>query len=120
MNEFASGAYGKLFDDHTGYVYKVFYTEKKDNESGWIREIVSLKNLSHPNIISPKFIGFNFTTDSNVKPKSNMYIKMKKYNQLLKIQFPLKDNDILQGLMDLFNGLAYMHSKLKLLFINFE
>ena len=111
MNEFASGVYGKLFDDHTGYVYKVFYTEKKDNESGWIREIVALKNLSHPNIISPKFIGFNFTTDSNVKPKPNMYIKMKKYNQLLKLQFPLKDVDILQGLMDLFNGLAYMHSK---------
>jgi serine/threonine protein kinase len=36
---------------------------------------------------------------------------MKKYSQLLKIQFPLCDLDILQALLDLFNGLAYMHSK---------
>ena len=111
MNEFASGVYGRLFDDGTGYVYKVFYTENKDNESGWIREIVALKNLSHPNILSSKFIGFNFTTDPSIKPKTNIYIKMKKYSQLLKIRTPLNDLDILQAILDLFNGLAYMHSR---------
>ncbi len=111
MNEIASGVYGRIFDDGTGYVYKVFYTECKNNESGWIREIIALKNLSHPNIIYPKFIGFNFAPDPEKQPKSNIYIKLKKYAQLPKLQFPIMDIDILQSLLDLFNGLAYMHSK---------
>lgn len=111
MNEFASGVYGKIFDDGAGYVYKVFYTENKSNESGWIREIIALKNLMHPNIIVSKFIGFNFTPDPTIKAKTNLYIRLKKYEQLLKIQTPLNDLDILQAMLDLFNGLAYMHSK---------
>lgn len=111
MTEFASGVYGKLFDDKSGFVYKVFFTENKANEAGWIREIIALKNISHPNIISPKFIGYDFTADPNVKPKPNLYIKLKKYGQLLNIKTLLCDLDILQALLDLFNGIAYMHSK---------
>lgn len=112
MQEFAKGVYGKVYADNDGYVYKVFYTDNKTNESGWIREIVSLKNLSHPNIISPKYIGRNFSSDSSKKEESNLYIKMKKYSQLLKIQGSLNDEDILQSILDLFNGLAYLHSNL--------
>lgn len=112
MQEFASGVYGKVYADNDGYVYKVFYTENKTNESGWIREIVSLKNLNHPNIISPKYIGSNFSADPSVKAEPNLYIKMKKYSQLLKVSGALTDGDILQSILDLFNGLSYLHSRL--------
>ena len=112
MQELGKGVYGKVYGDDSGYVYKVFYTDSKVNESGWIREIVSLKNLSHPNIVHPKFIGFNFAQNPELKENANMYIKMKKYSQLLKINDPLSDVDILQSILDLFNGLAYLHSKL--------
>ena len=113
MQEFAEGVYGKLFSDTDGYVYKVFYTEDKRNESGWIREIIALKNLTHPNIVSAKYIGFNFSPDPN-KPLTspNIYIKMKQYSQLLKLDVVLDDLDIIQCITDLFNGIAYMHSKL--------
>ena len=111
MQEFAQGVYGKVYTDNAGYVYKVFYTDKKENESGWIREIVSLKNLNHPNIISPKYIGFNYAPDAAPHPP-NIYMKMKQYKQLLKLQDNLSDLDILQSMLDLFNGIAYMHSKL--------
>lgn len=111
IQEFASGVYGKVYDDGEGYVYKVFYTENKNQEAGWIREIIVAKNLFHPNIIHPKFIGFNFTPDPNIKPPLNIYIKMKKYLRIPKLQFPLNDYDVLQAMLDLTNGLAYMHSK---------
>lgn len=112
MQEFAKGVYGKVFSDNDGYVYKVFYTDNKSNESGWIREVVALKNLHHPNIISPKYIGLNFSPDSSITAEPNMYIKMKKYSRLLQIERPLCDIDIMQCLLDMFNGLAYMHSHL--------
>jgi serine/threonine protein kinase len=112
MQEFAKGVYGNVFSDTNGYVYKVFYTENKNNESGWVREIVALKNLSHPNIVSPKYIGLNFSPDSDIPAKQNMYIKMKKYSQMLSLKETLGDSDIMQSILDLFNGIAYMHSKL--------
>lgn len=112
MQVLGKGVYGKVYGDDSGYVYKVFYTDCKINESGWIREVVSLKNLSHPNIVHPKFIGFNFAQNPEQKECPNMYIKMKKYSQLLRINDNLSDEDILQSILDLFNGLAYLHSKL--------
>jgi serine/threonine protein kinase len=112
MQAFAEGVYGKVFSDLEGYVYKVFYTDDKRNESGWLREIIALKNLNHTNIIAPKYIGFNFSPDPNLLTSQNIYIKMKQYSQLLKLEEPLCDADILQCLTDLFNGISYMHSKL--------
>ena len=112
MHEFAEGMYGKVYSDNQGYVYKVFNTEKKENESGWIRELVALKDLNHTNIVSPKYIGFNFSSNECVISKNNIYIKMKKYSPLLNCKSLLSDEDIMQSISDIFSGLAYMHSKL--------
>lgn len=112
MQEFARGVYGKLYADDSGYVYKVFDTEEKNNEPGWIREIVALNNLNHPNIVHPKYIGVNFAPDTITNIGPNLYIKMPRYSQIIKIQNSLCDADIFQCLLDLFNGLAYMHSHL--------
>ena len=100
-----SGGYADVFIDKiNNKVYKTFnrnYSRISHRDTSWIKEIIFISQLNHPNII--KKINFNSSKKSEIiitYPYYHCIKNKKKYN----------DEEIFICLLGLFSGLEYCHS----------